>query len=414
MSASSLAEAIPVAEARAVVWSLATRVAFRFTFIILLLHLPMFVWPLADPWLAATDPIVKAAAQSLFDVKADVLPNGSGDTTWNWVQLFLIAATSAAAMLIWSVVQRRATSHPRLYRWFRVYVRFALAWTMVFYGAIKVFPAQFPPPTLERLIMPFGDASPMGLLWSFMGASFAYNVFTGIGEVLAGLLLTTRRTTLAGALLSAAIMTHVAALNYMYDVPVKIFSSLLVFMALVLIAPDARRLAAFFFAPAPHAAWWKIVFRTVLVLAFVGYAFADAAKARKERGDIAAKSPLYGIWNVEEMTVDGVPRAPLLSETARWRRFVFDNRRFLSIQLVSDHRDRYTIDLKESTFTLGKRDDPAYKASFMYSRPDAGTLIVDGAMEGKKMHATLRRAEDREFVLNTRGFHWINEYPFHR
>ena len=414
MSASSLAEAVGV-EMRSEEWSAATRVAFRFTFVFLFVFLPVFAWLVIET-ISAWDPIIKVIARSLFGVKADVLPANSGDTTWNWVQLFLIVGFAVAATLIWSVVDRRAVSYPRLYRWFRVYVRFALAATLIMYGSIKVFPVQFPAPSVDRLMTPIGDASPMGLLWAFMGASVAYNIFSGIGEVAAGLLLTTRRTTLAGALLAAAIMIHVAALNYMYDVPVKIFSSLMVFMTLVLIAPDAKRLASFFFAPAPapRAERWKIALRTALVLAFVGYTFGGAAKRLQERDDPAQRSPLYGIWNVEEMKVDGVPRPPLLSEETRWRRFVFDDRRFMAIQLVSDHRDRYTIDLHDRAFTLGKRDDPAFKASFQYVRPDPGTLIVDGAMEGKKLYARLRRADDREFLLTSRGFHWISEYPFNR
>jgi hypothetical protein len=67
----------------------------------------------------------------------------------------------------------------------------------------------------------------MGLLWTFMGASAAYTIFTGLGELVGGLLLTTRRTALAGALVSAAVMTHVAVLNFCYDVPVKLFSMVL-------------------------------------------------------------------------------------------------------------------------------------------------------------------------------------------
>ena len=407
--------AVPVVEMRLRDWSPATRVAFRFTFVFLLLFLPLFAWLVIET-ISAWDPIVKWAAESLFGVKTGALPANSGDTTRNWVLLLLIVVVAVAATLIWSVVDRRAASYPRLYRWFRVYVRFALAATLIMYGSIKVFPVQFPPPSVDRLMTPIGDASPMGLLWAFMGASAAYNIFSGIGEVVAGLLLTTHRTTLAGALLAAGIMTHVAALNYMYDVPVKIFSSLLVFMALVLVAPDAKRLATFFFtpAPAPHAARWKIAVRTALVLAFVGYTFAGAAKRLQERADPAQRSPLYGTWNVEEMTVDGVLRPPLLSDESRWRRFVFENKTFMAVQLVNDHRDRYTIDLEDRAFTLGKRDDPAYKASFDYTRPDAGTLIVDGTMDGRKLHAKLRRAKDREFLLTTRGFHWISEYPFHR
>ena|GEM_PF-5392919 len=38
-----------------------------------------------------------------------------------------------------------------------------------------------PSPTLDRLVQPFGDASPMGLVWTFMGASTAYPIFAAPG-----------------------------------------------------------------------------------------------------------------------------------------------------------------------------------------------------------------------------------------
>lgn len=416
MSASSLAEPLPV-EASTEGWSVATRAAFRFSFVFLLLYNLPFPFDLVPrigvafnkPW----EWVVPRVAQSLFGVKADVLPNGSGDTTWNYVQLFLMIAIAAAAALVWSLVSR-ATAYPRLHHWLRVYVRFALAATMITYGAIKVIPAQFPSPSLDRLIQPFGEASPMGLLWTFIGASAAYSVFTGIGELLGGLLLTTRRTALAGALVSAAVMTHVAVLNFCYDVPVKLFSSVLLFMALFLIAPDAKRFAAALFAGPARAAWWKVGLRTAIVLAFIGMSLAGAVRQRKEYGDLAPRSPLRGIWNVDELTVDGVVEPPLLTNATRWRRMVFDGKRMMSIQLVNDHRDRYSIELDDRSFMLGKRDDPAYKVTFNYVRPDVNTLVVDGAVDGKKIHATMRRDPGKEFLLTTRGFHWINEYPFNR
>jgi hypothetical protein len=416
MSASSLAEAVPV-ETPAEGWSVATRAMFRFSLVFLLLYNLPFPFDLVPSIGAAfTKPwewAVPRVAQSLFGVKADVLPNGSGDTTWNYVQLFLMIAIAAAAALVWSLVSR-AAAHPRLHHWLRIYVRFALAATMITYGAIKVIPSQFPSPSLDRLIQPFGDASPMGLLWTFMGASAAYNVFTGAGELLGGLLLTTRRTALAGALVSAAVMTHVAVLNFCYDVPVKLFSSVLVFMALFLIAPDAKRFAAALFAGPARAAWWKVGLRTALVLAFIGMSLAHAASSRKEYGDLSPRSPLRGIWNVDELTVDGVVQPPLFTNATRWRRMIFDGKRMMSIQLVSDHRDRFTIELNDHAFILGKWDDPVFKATFNYVRPDANTLVVDGAMDGKKIHATMRRDPGKEFLLTTRGFHWINEYPFNR
>ena len=414
MSASSSVEAVPLA-VPVEGWSVATRLAFRFSFVFLLLYnfpFPLTFVPkvgdfLVKPWQWIVPPV----ATALFGVKADVLPNGSGDTTWNYVQLFLMIAIAAVVALVWSLLSR-ATSHPRLHYWMRVYVRFALAMWMITYGAVKVIPSQFPAPGLGRLLQPFGEASPMGLLWTFMGASVAYNVFTGMGEMIGGLLLTMRRTTLAGALISAAVMTHVAVLNFCYDVPVKLFSCVLIFMALFLIAPDAQRLVALFAAPSPRMAWWKIALRTAVVVAFVAYSLRGAQRAREEYGDLSPRSPLRGIWTVQEMTVDGVDQPPLLTNGQRWRRMIFDHKLGMSIQLVSDERVGYRIDLSPHYFTLRKRD--AWLSTFSYQRPNPQTLIVDGTMDGKKIHATLLRDDEKEFLLTSRGFHWINEYPFNR
>ncbi len=39
---------------------------------------------------------------------------------------------------------------------------------------------------------------------------------------------------------------------------------------------------------------------------------------------------------------------------------------------------------------------------------------LEGMFDGRKVRARLRLTEPPEFLLTTRGFHWINEYPFHR
>jgi hypothetical protein len=38
---------------------------------------------------------------------------------------------------------------------------------------------------------------------------------------------------------------------------------------------------------------------------------------------------------------------------------------------------------------------------------------MEGTLNGK-IKARLRRAESSDFLLISRGFHWINEYPFNR
>ena len=138
---------------------------------------------------------------------------------------------AAVAALLWTLVallvqRRRPDWHAdqQLHAFVRVLVRFFLCEMLLGYGFAKVFPLQFSEPSQFRLAQPLGDMSPMGLLWTFMGYSATYQSFTGAIEVLAGLLFTTRRTTLLGALITLVAMTHIFALNMCFDVPVKLYS----------------------------------------------------------------------------------------------------------------------------------------------------------------------------------------------
>jgi len=109
-----------------------------------------------------------------------------GDTTYSWVNLLCVAVIAAVITLIWSILDRRRPNYDRGWIAFRIYLRFVLAAAMISYGIAKVFPSQFPAPLLDRLLQRFGDASPMGLLWTFMGSSVAYNVFSGTAEMVGG------------------------------------------------------------------------------------------------------------------------------------------------------------------------------------------------------------------------------------
>jgi hypothetical protein len=417
-------------------WSAARRFAFRFAFAYLVLYLfpfPLSLIPdtesLLEPYHAAVDRLVQQVGRRVLHVAVPVLMGGDSDTTYSYVQVFCWLALALSAAILWTLLDRRRRQYRRLHEWLRVYVRFSLATAMIGYGAHKVLKAQFPDPALDRLIQPFGDASPMGLLWTFMGASKSYNVFGGAAEVLGGLLLTFRRTTLLGALVSAAVMANVAMLNFSYDVPVKLYSLHLLAMALFLALPDARRLADLFLwnRPAPPSRseplfgrrWLHrgtLGFRTLAVTAYVAWAFHFSYQFRKEFGDLAPKPPLYGIWNVDEMAVDGRPLPPLLTEETRWRRVVFGDPRAFSVQLVNDSRQRYfaTLDPAQRTIEIFDRNHPKKLDRFRYAQPAPGRLVLEGTLDGHAIHAALHRLDPRSFLLVSRGFHWINEYPFNR
>ena len=423
------------AEARAAEprWGPVKRLLFRFAFVYLVLYnIPVFldfIPFVSQKYQAMWNALVPWFAQHVFHVEAAGEPNGSGDTTWNYVQVAYFALLAAMAAAVWTVLDKKRPHYARLYEWLRIYVRFSLAFVMLGYGVAKVINTQFPDPTLSRLLQPFGNASPMGLLWTFMGASDAYTIFGGAAEMLGGLLLTVRRTTLLGALVSIGVMTNIVMLNFCYDVPVKLFSSHLLLMAVFLAAHDWRRLANLLLLNRPvepvaerplfarrRLDRGALVFRTLFVTLGTGFLLYQGWQANKVYGDKAPKPPLYGAWNVEELETDGRVRPPLITDGSRWRWVVVDYPGFISIEPMVEKRQAYRLELDSArhTLTLTKPRDPRWKSVLAYREPQPGVLLLSGTFDGQKVRARLRRSTASDFLLVNRGFHWINETPYNR
>jgi hypothetical protein len=427
-------------DARAARWSPLTRLAFRFCVLYFGIYVLMtqmlnalVVLPLGNvPRLDRTGPamaVVQWTATHIFGVTQPlVILSGSGDKIFDWVQAFCFLVFAALGTVLWSVVARRRLHHMALQKWFRLFLRFALGATFVGYGAAKAIPLQMPYPPLQRLLEPFGHFSPMGVLWYSIGASRPYEIFTGCAELAAGILLFIPATATLGALVSLACAIQIFTLNMTYDVPVKLFSLHLILMSLFLLAPDVRRLVNLLVlnrAAAPStiaplfrtrralrvAAAVQVVFGVYLV----GMNLNQSAQGWKVYGGGAPKSPLYGVWNVQHMMIEGVERAPLVTDYDRFRRVIFDNPARMSFQRMDDTFVGFgnTIDMSAKTVTLS-RQPGATVARFTIEQPAAGRLVLDGVLDGKKMRLALELFPREKFLLVSRGFNWVQEYPFNR
>lgn len=419
-------------------WHLARRMAFRFTFAYFLLYnlpFPLGVLPFtASPaqWYESLwQAIVPWAGKHLLRLTnpITIFSNGSGDTTYDYVKVLCFLTLAAGATGVWSLLDRKRRNYEQLHQWLRILIRFVLAAAMIGYGAYKAIKSQFPDPSLDRLLQPIGDASPMGLLWTFMGASTPYNVFAGLAEMLGGVLLVWRRTTTLGGLVCIGVLANVFMLNMSYDVPVKLYSFHLLVMAVFLTVPDLRRLADLLlfnrrvepvaFSPLFTRKWLNraaLILPPVVGLYLVGSALFDSYGVYKVDTDPAKKSPLRGIWFVDEFTVNGEVRPPLVTDDMRWQRVVFDYSERLGIQFMSGSRQPFLqqLDGEKQTLTLGKRDDPDWKAEFAVATLEPNLMRLEGQFNGLQIRARLRRTDESQFRLTNRGFHWINEYPFNR
>jgi uncharacterized membrane protein YphA (DoxX/SURF4 family) len=416
-------------------WRPATLAAFRFCFVYFSLYTlagqifgGVFLYPGLVPALGTRWPLRDLTlwtAENIFGATPPIVYNGnSGDTLFHWAQTAWLLTLAIVGTVIWSALDGRRASYAALHKWFRLYLRFALAAQMFYYGMAKIIPTQFPPPALVTLVQPVGDLSLTDLLWVFIGASTPYQIFTGWAEMLAGLLLIVPQTTTLGALVALADMVQVFVLNVSYDFGLKQISFHLILISLFLLAPEFRRLMAVLVLNRPAEASTQpplfgtaranrlallaqVAFGLFLIVMFTNLSLRFYVS---DGGTGAPRSPLYGIWNVERLAIDGAVRLPLLNDyDRRWRRVIFDFTDRMFFQRWDDSYAAYgvSVDEAQQTLALTKGTSRNWKAGFTYQRPAPDRLILEGQMDGYPIRAELQLVERDTFRLLNSRFRWI-------
>jgi hypothetical protein len=439
MEVTTLVESAPMQSARQE-WSPLSRIAFRFSFIYFgvfygansivygLLSIPKVNIP---DW--STSLLVRTVVfwvgSHLFGLHPpfEYADGRSGDKYYDWVFTFCLLIFALLATAAWSVLDRRRREYATLHKWYWLALRLCLGTTMFVYGSIKVIPLQMLYPSLGTLIEPFGNMSPFGLLWASIGASPAYEAFAGCAELLGGILLIFPRTVTLGALICFADMTQVFALNMTYDVPVKLYSFHLMLISLLILQPNLKRLACFFFLnrstrlvdPQPLFSMHRAQRIALVVIALMwlriiaGDVYQDW-DSWHSYGPGASKPPLYGIWNIEEYRLDGKPLPMLVTEEQQWRRVIFSYPNYVTTQRMDGSIKGYAakVDLGTKTLNLTDGKDKNWKANFSISDPAPDRLALAGAVNGQRVELRLRLLDHTKFMLVSRGFHWTQEYPF--
>jgi hypothetical protein len=417
-------------------WPLAKRIGFRFVFAWAAVHLlpfPLDIVPKLGDWIDhlwhwLPHRAVPWIGHRLLGITSEIgsTPNGSGDRTYHYVALLTAVALAAQVALIWSLLARKQTSHPRLAQLLRNYLRLNLAVAMLSYGLSKVFRTQFPELLLQEFMLPMSSMSPMGLLWRLMSFSPGYTMFTGAIEVLGGLLLIPRRTWSLGALVSAGAMANVVALNFFYDVPVKLYSTQLFLTALWVAGPDLSRLADLLIRSRPvqpAAPDWRPVSRRVRVTLrvleiafFVYFGYSTVTSRLETRKEYAAwhAGPLTGLYSLVPTLAE--PSSPFAQATAlsRWCKLVFDGGRMMSVT-HDDQIHTFAVAADEKTRTVilthdDRDSQPEQKLLLTWSDDGPAARVLSGSGVTLRM----KRQDPSQTRLMGRGFHWINEFPYNR
>jgi hypothetical protein len=413
------------------------RLAERFALIAFALyHLPLFLnnYPslggggmsergLAVSWGHLFTPPGVWVAHHVFHI-AGAMPNGyrgdNGDVAEEFGRLFIAVVIAAVASICWTWADRRRPGARWTSEALKLLLRFSIALGLTSYAIAKILPVQFGSGTIEALGLEqrLGEMRPMALLWSFMMYSRPYAFFGGLMELVVVVLLCFRRTATLGAVLCLAVMTNVAIMNYAYGVPVKLYSTMIVLSAAVLLLYDARRLWAVFITNdsvprVERPGFYDRIPRWVQWTtkgALVGSVFVSSIAAMRPSGEDAARTSVAGAataegdWKVTAFEMDR--RGATASATpSPWLR-VFVRPGMVAVRVASDSLlyCRRTPNAATLSFTCAG----AHRGDLQWSR--AGDVLqLAGTIDSLPARVTAVGLHPSDYALLRWRFRWIDE-----
>ena len=229
-------------------WSKWERILFKFTFGWVIIFIFSFSFPhsfipdigkYTSPYF---EHIVKWFAANILKIKRNYISQIISDSLGFYIHALLVVFYAGISTLVWTIIDKNKKAYPLLSYYFLVFIRYYLALQMMVYGYNKLFKYQFYLPEPNTLFTTLGATYKDLLYWSTMGVSRSYTMFGGIMEIIAAVLLLFRRTYIVGGLLFISIMINVAAINFCFDVSVKLYTLFLLLLGIIIVLPFLKKM----------------------------------------------------------------------------------------------------------------------------------------------------------------------------
>lgn len=423
-------------------WPFWKKIIFRFLCIYFLLHLTPWTWldnivPGIDyvtgNYQTLISWIIQKCNHLFFHFESTkIVNNGSGDTTFNWEEVFTYLLIALAGTFLCSLLDRKRANYVNANIWLQIFLRYFLIINCFSYGIIKLYGLQMIFPNQSQLSTPLGDFLPMRFSWMFIGYSTPYQMFSGAMEVLAGMLLLNRKTITLGLFVATSVFLNVLVLNLCYDIPVKLFSIHLVLYCIYLLLNDYKRLFNFFVlnigvsANSIHSIHFskkwirivRIVLKLVFIIIYVVLPFINTKDRYYSQFKLKETTPIHlGIYDVTVFAINNDTLPYLPSDTTRWKDVIFEKDGLGSVGSTDSlFRQRYRrgyfnfkTDTLLKTISFKKlATDSLNIFEFNYELPDPTTLKLWGNRKKDSYYLVLRKS-NRHFKLAEKQFHWISE-----
>ena len=383
-----------------------------------------FVDEIINYYNLAFDQLVIFVGAAVFGISdLQNIESGSGDTLFYYVRLATLLVFSLLIAIIITALRKDKSIFPKLKSFVYKYAQYYVGLYLFVYAIPKLFCGQFATPlTFDFVYLEktYGESSPMGLFWNFIGASAPYQFIGGLFELLAGFLILFNRTKVVGAFITISVMLNVVIINFCYDIPVKIFSTHIVMITFFVIYPEIRVLIDFFIRQLPaklsnvvegeRSLNWKINLLIVLALSSaMNYKWIAGYLEYKSK--IVENETTNAVYIVEKFYFDN-DSLGVVVDSLRWKKMFFNSDR-ARIIYANDSISRYKIKIntKNKIITFFSRVNEKEKYDLNYAENN-GKYFLTGTWKGRIVNVLFKKKTRNDYLLINRGFHWINDIPF--
>lgn len=336
----------------------------------------------------------------------------SSDSTSLYTLVFILIGISLLLSVAVFFLRKYYDSSKVIIKVVTLIIPYYLSLHLLKYGFDKISMGQFYAPETNILYTPLGYLDKDILFWSTMGISPIFNIFLGLSQGLAGILLLFKKTRFFGFIVAAVILVNIVAINFGFDISVKLFSLFLLFLALIGLGSYASvikdvfiRISAFSITNTSLKKRNRFSYhflKSLIVLLIFSEIFYQNFESIFYKDDKIEASDLNGAYSVQELIINGIP-----SDNTEIERVFIHRDGYLIFQDTNDRMSDYKLEMHElnNQMVLTDYDLKKIIIEYQYSLRDS-SLFLDFSKDDQRYNLTAKMLDFKSLPIFNDDFHW--------
>lgn len=348
-------------------------------------------------------PIVRWIGIHFFGLDSNFTGLIISDSQGLLIFLFLLLVISFFIGLLW--LKFIPYHIEKVKYWMKIIISYYLSFVLFIYGANKIFKCQFYEPEPNILFTPLGYLSKDILYWSALGSSYSYNIIIGLVQIITAFFLFFKKSRIIAATAAVVLFVNIVIINFTYDISVKVFSSFLLFISIIIAFPLFKFIYLFFYKEQRSLPTYKewspqrkskksiliyVILKTLVIGGILFETFFIYFKENAFNGDKVPKYSLFGAYQV-------------FSSKTSIKRFFFHSGGYFIIQENNENMKDYKImTVYSEAIKLKDYNDQIYYLNY---RMVNDTIYLQGMINSTPIFVNGKKIDLKKLPLLQNQFH---------